>query len=144
MLLLYALPCFTVDARRLRLKEHVLTPQPCHDERHDQCLHATSRIKIVAFHQKNKCLASEDVDCLYDVPTCRTRSTMCEDGSCIKNQWRNWWHSWQLMPSLKTPINFHLQSIGTASHRKTLFSSGIPSHACPRSLTLTADHSASS
>ena len=33
---------------------YILTPQPCHDEKHDQCLHARSRIKIVALHPKTK------------------------------------------------------------------------------------------
>ena len=66
------------------------------------------------------------MDCWHDAPACRTRSTICEDGSCIKNHSAKWWHSWQLMPSLKTN-NSHLHSIETASRRKTLFRSGIQS-----------------
>ena len=86
-------------------------------------------IKIVAFHRKTK------MPCLGGCGLFVRRTCMQNE----KHDMRGWELHQKSVAELvahlaafslvENPKQVHLQSIGTASQRKTLFSSGIPIHA---------------
>ena len=134
--------CETSSAQRTQAVplSYILTPQICHGEKHDQCLHARSRIKIVAFHP-------------YTTMPCLGGRGLFVRRTCIQNEkhdMRGWELHQKSVAELMALLAAHalvenLKQLSPTIYQnfktpKDAFQLGDPIHACPRSLTLTADH----